>query len=45
MLSVNISNIAIITITNVDNCGIIYNSKSEAIKLLDNSLLEDPGYV
>ena len=45
MLSVNISNVAIVTITNVDNSRIIYNSKSEAIKLLDNSLLEDPGYI
>ena len=46
MLSVNTSNIAIITIKNVDYCCIIHNiSKSEAINLLKNSLLEYPGYL
>ena len=43
MLSVNISDIAIITEKNVDYC--CYNiSKSEASNLLKNSLLEDRGY-
>ena len=45
MLSVNISNIAIITIKNVDYCCIIHNiTKSEAINLLKNSVFEDRGY-
>ena len=40
MLNVNISNIAIITIKNVDYCCIIHNiSKSEAINILKNSVL------
>ena len=44
MLSVNESNIAIITIRNVDYHCIIHNiSKSEAINLLKNSVLEDRG--
>ena len=42
ILSVNISNIAITTIKNVDYLCIIRNiSKSEAIKLLKSSVLED----
>ena len=46
ILSVHISNIAIITVKNVDYCCIIHNiSKSEAIKLLKNCVLEDGGYV
>ena len=46
MLSVNISNIAIITIKNVDYCCNIHNiNKSEAINLLKNSVLEDRGYI
>ena len=46
MLSVNISDIAIITVKNVDNYCIIHNiSKSEAINLLKNSVLEDCGYM
>ena len=45
MLSVNISNIAIITIKNVDYCCIIHNSKSKAINLLENSVLENCGYI
>ena len=46
MLSVNISNITIITIKNVDYCCIIHNiSKSEAINLLKNSVLDDHGYI
>ena len=45
MLSVNISNIAIITAKNVDYCCIIHNiSKSEATNLLKNSVLDDRGY-
>ena len=46
MLSVNISDIAIITVKNVDYCYIILNmSKSEAINLLKDSFLEDRGYI
>ena len=46
MLSVNISDIAIITIENIDYPCIIHNiSKSEAINLLENSVLEYRGYV
>ena len=46
MLSVNISDIAIITVKNVDYCFIIYNiSKSEAITLLKNSVLENCWYI
>ena len=46
MLGVNISNIAIITIKNVDYCCNIHNlSKCEAINLLKNSFLEDRGYI
>ena len=46
MLSVNISNIAIITVKNVDYRCIIHNIiKSEAINLLKNSVLEDSGYI
>ena len=46
MLSVNISDIAIITVNNVDILCIIHNiSKSEAINLLKNSVLENRGYI
>ena len=46
MLSVNISDIAIITIKNVDYRCIIHNiSKSEAINLLESSVLEDRGCI
>ena len=46
MLSVNISDIAIIINKNVDYCCIIHNiSKSEPINLLENSVLKDRGYV
>ena len=46
MLSVNISDIAIITVKDVDCCCIIHNiSKSEAINLLKNSVLDDRGYI
>ena len=42
MLNAHISDIAIITIKNVDyRCNIHNISKSEAINLLENSLLED----
>ena len=42
----NISDIATITVKNVDYRCIIYNiSKSEAINLLENSVLEDRGYI
>ena len=40
ILSVNIRDIAIITVNNVDYCCIIHNtSKSEAINLLESSVL------
>ena len=46
MLSVNISDIAIIIVNNVDYPCIIQNiSKSEALKLSKNSVLEDRGYI
>ena len=46
ILSVSISDIGIITVTNGDYCCIIHNvSKSEAINLLENSVLEDRGYI
>ena len=46
MLSVNISDIAIVTVKDVDHRCIIHNiSKSEAINLLENYLLEDPRYI
>ena len=46
MLSVNISGIVIITIKNVDYYCIIHNiSKSEAINLLENSVLKDRAYM
>ena len=46
MLNVNISKIAIITVKNVDYRCIIKNlSKSEAINLLENSALENCGYI
>ena len=46
MLSGNISDNAIITIKDVDYCCIIHNiSKSEAINLLENYVLEDRGYI
>ena len=45
MLCLNISDIAIITVKNVDYCCIMYNiSKSEVINLLENSVLEDRDY-
>ena len=46
MLSVNISDIAIITVKNVDYRCIIYKiSKSKAINLLKNCVLENCGYI
>ena len=50
MLSVNISDIAIITIENADYHGIFHNIgnyaiKFEAINLFENSVLEDRGYI
>ena len=46
MLSVNISDIVIITIKNVEYRCIIHNiSKSEAINLLESSVLEDRGCI
>ena len=46
MLSLNIKDIEIITIKNVDYRCIIHNiSKSEAINLLKNSVLENRGYM
>ena len=46
MLSVNVSDIAIITVKNIDYCCIIHNiSKSEAINLLKSAVLEDCRYI
>ena len=46
MLCVNISDIAIIVIKGVDYHCIIHDiSKSEEILLLENSVLDDPGYI
>ena len=45
MLSVNVSDIAVIIVKNVDYRCIIHNiSKFEAINLLKNSVLGDRGY-
>ena len=46
ILSVNISDIVIITIKNVDYRCIIHNiRKSKAINLLENAVYEDGGYI
>ena len=46
MLSVNISDIAIIIVKNVDySCILRAISKSEAIKSLKSSVIEDRGYI
>ena len=46
MLNVNISDIATITVKNVDYHCIIHNiSKSEAFDLSKNSVLQDSGYI
>ena len=45
MLSVNVSDLSIITVKNVDYRCIIHNiSKSEAINLLKSAALEDRRY-
>ena len=43
-ICLDISDIAIITVKNVDYSCIMYN-KSEAIHLLENSVLEDIGHL
>ena len=46
MPCLNVSNFGIITVKNIDYCCIMYNiSKSEAINLLENSVLEDRRYM
>ena len=46
LIYVNISNIAIITIKRADYRCIIYGiRKSNAIKLLENNVLDDRGYI
>ena len=46
MLSLTISDIAMITVKDVDYCCIIHNiSISEAINLLENSVVENRGYI
>ena len=46
MLCLNIGDIAIIIVKNVDYRCIMYNiNKSEAINLLENSVLEDRGHI
>ena len=46
MLSVNISDIAIISVKNVDDRCVIHNiSKSEVINLLKNSVFQDRGNI
>ena len=46
MLHLNISDIAIITVKNGDYRCIIHSiTKSEAINLLENYVLEDRGYI
>ena len=46
MLCLNISDIAVITVKNVDYRCIMYNiNKSEAIHLLENSIIKDTGYL
>ena len=46
MMCLNISNIAIITFKEVDYRCIMYNiSKSKAINLLENYMLEDREYI
>ena len=46
MLCVNISHIAIITVQGVEYLFNVRDiSKSEAIQLLENSALEDSGYI
>ena len=45
MLCLDFSNIANITVKGVDYYCIIHISKSEAIHLLENSVLDDCGYI
>ena len=46
MLCLNLSGIAIITVKSVDHCCIIHDiSKSDAIHLSDDSVLDDCGYI
>ena len=46
MLCLNISDIDIVSLKGVNYCCIIHDiSKSEAIYLLENSELEDGGYI
>ena len=46
MLCLSISNIATIAVKNVDYCRIFYDiNKSETINLLENSVLDDRGYI
>ena len=45
MLSVNISDITIITVKNNDYCIIHNISKSEVINLLESAVLEKSGYI
>ena len=46
ILSVNISDITVITVKDADFRCVIHNiSKSDAINLLENSVLEDLGYL
>ena len=46
ILYLNISDIAVITVKNVDYCCIIHNiSRSETTNVLKNSVLEDRGFV
>ena len=46
MLSINMSDIAIIFVKNVDYCCTIHNiNKSQAINLLENSVLENCWYL
>ena len=46
MFCVNVSDIAIITTKGVDYCCLIHDfSKSEAINLLKNSVLDDCWYI
>ena len=45
MLSFNISDVTIITVRNADYGCIIHNSKSEAINLLEITMIEKRGYI
>ena len=42
---VNISDIVIITIENADYCCIIHNIRKPEVNLLENSVLEERGYI